>query len=422
MLPYLLFYEYEFILMYHFISNLQDPNNDSANNEQKGFYIAFDNAQPKRPKPPLRTKRSPKKERSTDTDTGVVSNHQSKQEQIAQLERELDSEHQRMEVRKQNAAIGTYSPFDNISTAAASSSGEESFSSRHFRNGGSGGGGGGGINETIGRRHHVSDNQVSAILDRRHLEDVTNNHHHQSAPPPTHHDGGSGGGGGVRPKENKLIIDDELNNLDPNSVDEMERKKEKIMLLSLQRRQQQEEAKARKEIEAMQRREREREKQEERDRKREEQLQRRAAILEQHKFKKAIEEAEQKGLTLDRNDLMMMKQQLTASAAALSSTSATPNSAAKMRSNRVVRPRPKTIHVESGSVDLSEASSSLSSRNKKGSNSNLTGKSVAFYGITTFFFISIIFIDFFRFFVLFVLFIFVCSVLHPTLAQALAVN
>lgn len=141
----------------------------------------------------------------------------------------------------------------------------------------------------------------------------------------------------------------------------MERKKEKIMLLSLQRRQQQEEAKARKEIEAMQRREKEREKQEERDRKREEQVARRAAILEQHKYKKAVEEAELKGTTIDPNDFMMKHQSAPHSAAP-----------AKMRSNRVVRPRPKTIHVETGSVELSEASS-LSSRNKKGSNSNLTG-------------------------------------------------
>lgn len=64
------------------------------------------------------------------------------------------------------------------------------------------------------------------------------------------------------------------------------------MLLSLQRRQQAEEAKARKEIEAMQRREKEREKEEERARKKEEQFARRQAILEAHKIKKAIEEAE----------------------------------------------------------------------------------------------------------------------------------
>lgn len=150
----------------------------------------------------------------------------------------------------------------------------------------------------------------------------------------------------------------------------MERKKEKIMLLSLQRRQQQEEAKARKEVEAMQRREREQSKQEERERKQAEQVARRAAILEQHKFKKAIEEAEQKGLTIDRSDLMMMKQQLASSSAG----AAHPSSAAKMRTNRVVRPRPKTIHVETSSVDISESSSFAGrNNNKKGSNSNLTG-------------------------------------------------
>lgn len=38
---------------------------DNDPTSQKGFYISFDNEQPKRPKPPLRTKRnSPKKERS----------------------------------------------------------------------------------------------------------------------------------------------------------------------------------------------------------------------------------------------------------------------------------------------------------------------------------------------------------------------
>lgn len=52
-------------------------------------------------------------------------------------------------------------------------------------------------------------------------------------------------------------------------------------------------------------------------------------------------------------------------------TQATP----KLRQQKTTRPRPKTIHVESGSVEISEASS-LSSRGKKGSGSNLTGKFV----------------------------------------------
>lgn len=77
-----------------------------------------------------------------------------------------------------------------------------------------------------------------------------------------------------------------------NALDEMERKKERIMLLSLQRRQQQEEMKQHKEQEAQRRRELEKLKQEERERKKEEERLRRAAILEQYKLKKAIEEAE----------------------------------------------------------------------------------------------------------------------------------
>lgn len=54
--------------------------------------------------------------------------------------------------------------------------------------------------EPIARRQHVSDNQVSSILDRRHLEDLTN--HRQNL---------VGGNGEVK----ALIIDDELKNLDP---------------------------------------------------------------------------------------------------------------------------------------------------------------------------------------------------------------
>lgn len=45
------------------MAEISSLDNDPTN--QKGFYISFDSDQPKRPKPPLRTKRaSPKKERS----------------------------------------------------------------------------------------------------------------------------------------------------------------------------------------------------------------------------------------------------------------------------------------------------------------------------------------------------------------------
>lgn len=67
-----------------------------------------------------------------------------------------------------------------------------------------------------------------------------------------------------------------------------------------------------------------------------------------------------KGKTLDRADLPSKQPQ--------------PSSSARLRPQRVTRPRPKTIHVDdSGSVDISEASSISSSRGKKGSTANLTG-------------------------------------------------
>jgi len=64
------------------------------------------------------------------------------------------------------------------------------------------------------------------------------------------------------------------------------------LLLSMQRKQQLEEQKEQKEYEAQQKREMEKLKEEERARKKEEEKARRAAILEQFKLKKAIEEAE----------------------------------------------------------------------------------------------------------------------------------
>lgn len=65
-----------------------------VNEDQKGFYVAFDNVQPKRPKPPLRTKRSPKKERSVDQkddQTTTPNSGGSINEQINQFENELNT-------------------------------------------------------------------------------------------------------------------------------------------------------------------------------------------------------------------------------------------------------------------------------------------------------------------------------------------
>lgn len=47
-------------------NSFQDPQEEEPN--EKGFYISFDNETPKRPKPPLRTKRSPKKEKDDSKD------------------------------------------------------------------------------------------------------------------------------------------------------------------------------------------------------------------------------------------------------------------------------------------------------------------------------------------------------------------
>ncbi|XP_050505728.1 patronin isoform X2 [Diabrotica virgifera virgifera] len=258
------------------ISNL---DNDALN--QKGFYISFDD-QPKRPKPPLRTKRmSPKKERSFVQSSENVYDKKmeiEKQEKQKQLERQLEQER-----------------IKNIQEELREQEREK------LR-----------INQEASQeRQRV--NAASAI-----------------------------------------IIENDVNKNDPDLDYERERKKEKIMLLSLQRRQQQEEAKARKEAEALARREMEKLKEEEKVRKKEEQAARRQAILEQYKLKKALEEAEREGKTLDRSELNSLKP--------------TP----KMRPKASTRPRPKTIHIDSGSVQMAEG---MSSRGKKGSSSNLTAYS-----------------------------------------------
>lgn len=143
------------------------------------------------------------------------------------------------------------------------------------------------------------------------------------------------------------------------------------MLLSLQRRQQQEEAKARKEIEAMQRRERDQEKDDEKARKKDEQMARRAQILEHHRIKKAVEEAEREGKTLDRHtaELYMRQQQQM------------PTPQPKMRAVKSQRPRPKTIHVETNA-----SSHDISGSGKKGSSSNLTGNFQQLFKLLRFFF------------------------------------
>nr|XP_032292389.1 patronin isoform X49 [Drosophila virilis] len=343
-------------------NSFQDPRGGGGNGNgngsgsgeeqrpEKGFYISFDNDQPKRPKPPLRAKKSPKKEPSRDNvDNQVVL----KRESLSQLHNSNNFASE--EAKNATAARHSIHNFPGVqANANANPAGNATYNKYTDE-------------PPIQLRQITASAAEPNVHERRHLEDLTNQPQQQQQQQPlspsrlrAEHSSSSA----EAAKKKALVIGVDATNLDPESVDEMERRKEKIMLLSLQRRQQQEEAKARKEIEASQKREKEREKEEERARKKEEQVARRAAILEQHRLKKAIEEAEREGKTLDRPDLHVKLQPQ-------SSNASTP----RLRQQRVTRPRPKTIHVDDASVDISEASS-LSSRGKKGSSSNLTEPAV----------------------------------------------
>ncbi|KAK9712450.1 Spectrin-binding region of Ca2+-Calmodulin [Popillia japonica] len=257
------------------VAEVSSLDNDPTS--QKGFYISFDNEQPKRPKPQLRTKKmSPKKERSLVEDEPNYEQIQEaleKERRAKQLERELEHERMKEELEERRKI------------------------------------------EYERQRRETSQEREKAGA--------------------------------------AIIIGNELSNPDPELLDEKERKKERIMMLSMQRRQQQEEAKQRKEQEAHARREREKAKEEEKAKKKEEQAHRRAAIFEQYKLKKAIEEAEREGKDVDKSLLNSLKP------------------APKMRPKVTSRPRPKTIHIDSGSVEMAEGLLQPS-RGKKGSNTNLT--------------------------------------------------
>ncbi|CAH1389035.1 unnamed protein product [Nezara viridula] len=161
------------------------------------------------------------------------------------------------------------------------------------------------------------------------------------------------------PHEGAIVIG---SHPDPNELDEMEKKKERILMMSLQRRQAAEEARNLKEAEAARRRDLEKAKEEEKIRKKEEEKRRRATILERHKVKKAIEEAEREGKQVDKDLLNSLKASLPA---------ANNSSAPKLRQKGSGggRPRPKTIHIDSGADDTGMMTPS---RGKKGSSSNLS--------------------------------------------------
>ncbi|XP_060822648.1 patronin isoform X24 [Bombus pascuorum] len=269
---------------------------DPTDAGEKGFYICFDNDAPKKPKPTLRVKRtSPKKERgvSSYVDNEDFTMRPDSPSAIV-MDRQKQLEIQRDSDREKQRQIDE----------------------RDFQ------------------RQEIRDREIQREGEREKQRE-------------RHEMSGESRQSGVG-----LIIGNQLANPDPNSLDEMERKKERIMLLSLQRRQQQEEMKERKEVEAQARREQEKLKAEERARKKEEERQRRAAILEQHKVKKAIEEAEREGKVIDKELLNTIKP-------------------TKLRNKTATtRPRPKTIHVDAG-TEL-DSGALTPSRGKKGSSSNLS--------------------------------------------------
>ncbi|XP_078049388.1 calmodulin-regulated spectrin-associated protein patronin isoform X5 [Augochlora pura] len=269
---------------------------DPTDAGEKGFYICFDNDAPKKPKPTLRVKRtSPKKERT-------VSSY---------------IENEDFTVRPESPAA--------IADKQKLLDRESDREKRH-------------IDERDFHRHEIRDKEMQREGEREKQRERRDRSAESRQ---------SGVG---------LIIGNQLANPDPNSLDEMERKKERIMLLSLQRRQQQEELKERKEAEAQARREQEKMKAEERARKKEEERQRRATILEQHKVKKAIEEAEREGKVIDKELLNAIKP-------------------TKLRNKTATtRPRPKTIHVDAG-AEL-DSGALTPSRGKKGSSSNLSTASL----------------------------------------------
>ncbi|KAG5346370.1 PTRO protein, partial [Acromyrmex charruanus] len=275
---------------------------DSTDPNEKGFYISFDNDAPKKPKPTLRVKRtSPKKERSVSSyieHEDFTMHPDSSPANVIEKQKQVEAQRELERERLRQA------------------------------------------DEREQQRQEMRDRDLKREMERERQREKQ-----RDSSTDSRHASGVG-----------LVIGNQLTNPDPNCMDEMEKKKERIMLMSLQRRQRQEEMKERKEIEAQARREQEKLKVEERARKKEEERQRRAAILEHHKVKKAIEEAEREGKVIDKELLNAI------------------NPAKLRNKTATARPRPKTIHGDAGAV--LDSGALTPSRGKKGSSSNLSTASL----------------------------------------------
>lgn len=263
---------------------------ETSEQNEKGFYISFDNDQPKRPKPPLRAKKgSPKKERSSEYQSPDRSPETTWNDRLPQ-------------------------PV------------EEEFV----------------VHRSTGLEQNIRSNDVS---ERR------------ETPPRDRPQR-------VNNAEPAALVIGEMNP-DPNSAEEMERKKERIMMLSLQRRQRADEARARADAAAAAKRAREEQANELKLARKEEQARRREQILRQYKLKKAIEEADREGKVLDKSEFLE-------SLKLGNSTSPTPtntNTAARLRGKAGGgRARPKTIHVDSSALHAAEGMLAT----KQPSSTNLT--------------------------------------------------
>ncbi|XP_065345120.1 patronin isoform X5 [Cloeon dipterum] len=255
----------------------------------KGFYISFDEP-PKRPKPPLRTKKVAKK-----------------QQELMQQQSHHDYE------------------------VAAGSSSSSSLASRLSPQPG--------IGRTMTRPSPTPPS--TPVVHHYSIEATDEELSVQLTPVAVAGEGASGLG---------LVIGD-IAAPDPGALDAMERKKEKILLASLRRRQEQEENKARKELVATRAKEREQEREERQAMKREEDKMRRAQILQQYKLKKAIEEAEREGKVIDKSELQRLQAICSTPSSPSSATSTASSGGPRMRNKTpgtTPRPRPKTIHIERG--------------------------------------------------------------------------
>ncbi|XP_048482891.1 patronin isoform X10 [Plutella xylostella] len=282
-------------------NSFQQMEQEEEDKVEKGFYISFDNEAPKRPKPPLRAKRMSPKKERNPSEYQMEFQPPERRSPSPQWEPRLQHKEEMFPVHRAGETRA---------------------------------------NDTRAGDNRVGDTRVGDNRDRM-----------------------------ERVEPAALVIGD---NPDPkpktaqqNSAEEMERKKERIMLLSLQRRQRAEEARARAEAAAAARRARDEQVAEEKAARKEEQARRRELILQQYKLKKAIEEAEREGKTLDKTEYI---ESIRAAGGVVPQQSA-PSSGARLRHKpAAARARPKTIHVDSGALQAAEGM--LAS--KQPSSTNLT--------------------------------------------------